>query len=72
MKKNKFTVEGIHCESCVSKIKKGLAELEGIQSTIVDKDNGEVVTESSDETSPMAIKARIEDVGFSVTGFSKL
>lgn len=72
MKKNKFSVEGIHCGSCVSKIEKGLAELEGIQSTVVDKDSGEVVTESTDETSPMSIKARIEDIGFSVTGFSKI
>jgi len=72
MKKNKFTVEGIHCGSCISKIEKGLAELEGIQSCSVNKDAGEVVTESLDKLSPMAIKSRIEDIGFSVTGFSKL
>ncbi len=72
MKKNKFNVEGIHCGSCVSKIEKGLAALEGINSTSVNKDNGEVVTEADDSVSPMAIKSTIEELGFSVTGFSKL
>lgn len=72
MKKNKFCVNGIHCGSCISKIEKGLAELEGIHSSEVDKEAGAVVTESSDELSAMAIKTRLEDLGFSVTGFSKL
>lgn len=72
MKKNKFMVEGIHCGSCVSKIEKALAQLEGIKSTTVDKENGFVVTGFEDSVSPMVIKSTIEELGFSVTGFTKL
>ncbi len=72
MKKNKFSVEGIHCGSCVSKIEKGLATLDGLESAIVDKEAGTVVTEAEDTLSPMAIKSCIEDLGFNVSGFSKI
>ncbi len=72
MKKNKFNVEGIHCGSCVSKIEKGLALIDGIETSTIDKDSGEVITEAQDSVSPMAIKSAIEELGFTVTGFSKV
>lgn len=72
MKKNKFTVEGIHCGSCVSKIEKGLGNIEGLLSVSVSRDEGEVVTECEDTVTPMTVKAEIEELGFSVISFSKL
>ncbi|MAF77420.1 MAG: heavy metal transporter [Halobacteriovoraceae bacterium] len=72
MKKNKFNVEGIHCGSCVNKIETAFQTLEGLESSSINKDSGEVVTESQDSLSPMSIKKCIEELGFKVNGFSKI
>jgi len=71
MKKISFTVEGIHCGSCVSKIEKSLIEVESLESVAVIKDEQRVLITGTQDLSPMKVKSEIEELGFTVTKMIK-
>ena len=60
-------VNGIHCNGCVTKIKKSIEELNAHQQTEINVSTGEVrVQFNSGEMSVSEIKEKIGAVGFSV------
>lgn len=66
-----FTVEGMHCGSCVSLIEETLAERDGVKVALVDLDSARAVVEY--DPSALAadeIRTAIEDAGYSATPVS--
>lgn len=66
-KKIKFQVEGMSCNSCVSKIENGL-EIDSVDISLEEKTVSVVF--DSDETTPMNLKKQIEGLGFKVSKMS--
>jgi copper chaperone len=66
-----FTVEGMHCGSCVSLIEETLAERDGVKAAFVDLDSARAVVEydpsalDGDE-----IRVAIDEAGYSATPVS--
>ena len=66
-----FTVEGMHCGSCVSLIEETLAERDGVKAAFVDLDSARGVVEYD----PSAldgdqIRVAIDEAGYSATPVS--
>ncbi|OEG00150.1 hypothetical protein BHF71_05980 [Vulcanibacillus modesticaldus] len=62
-----LTVEGMTCGHCKSSIEKALSELDGVKSAVVDIEAKKVdVSYDSGKVTVDAIKAAIEDAGYSV------
>lgn len=72
MKKVKFTVSGINCESCVAKIKNGLVNIAGVTSIDVDKEAQEIFVSGEDSFSNMQIKTALGEFSFPVSSMKKL
>ncbi len=66
-KKIKFTVTGIKCGGCVSKIENNFQDY----SPVVEKETGEVVMVLAEDTRPIEIKKKLEELGFPVQSFVK-
>ena len=62
------TIEGMTCHNCVRHVKEAIEELEGVTGVEVDlaSKRATVDGEASDE----AIKAAVDEAGYSVTGVS--
>lgn len=66
-----FTVEGMHCGSCVSLIEEALTERDGVKAALVDLDSARAVVEYD----PSAldgddIRVAIDEAGYSATPVS--
>lgn len=71
MKNYLFSVEGMTCGGCASKVEKALKAESSACSVQVDLAQKSVSIEDTDKTA-MEIKATIEKTGFKVTGFKGL
>lgn len=67
LKKEILKISGMHCNSCVNRIKKGLSELEGVEEVNVDLET-ETATFlfNSDINNLDIIQDIIEDLGYQV------
>jgi copper chaperone len=65
--KLKLTVQGMHCTSCVSMVKKSVRKISGVESVSVDLDSGtvEVVCDSA-STRCEAVAHAIQRMGYKV------
>lgn len=62
-----LSVPEIHCEACVSAIRKSLSALDGIEEVAADLAAGQVrVRYDEARTGPAAIRDRVEKAGFDV------
>lgn len=71
MKKFYFDVEGIKCGGCSSKISNGIGEMDQVSNVEVSVENKSVKVEGADQLSGMTLKAKLEELGFSVTNMKK-
>jgi copper chaperone CopZ len=71
MKKVNFSVTGVKCGGCVSKIENGLKDEAGILNIAVSVDNQLVTLELEDSAKPMLFKKQIEELGFPVSKMAK-
>jgi copper ion binding protein len=63
-----FHVDGMHCGGCAASIERAVRALTGVQGVQVDLDAKTVkVTVDTPDTTPEALRAAIEDVGYDVT-----
>jgi len=66
--KETFKVEGMTCSCCVSKVEKGVNELEGISSINIDMDTEEVQVEfDHDAVNMNQIKQKVEEQGYQIS-----
>ena len=61
-------VEGMMCQHCVAHVKKALEALAGVQSAEVSLEQKQAVLTCSDEVADAAIKAAIEEAGYTYLG----
>ena len=61
-------VEGMMCQHCVAHVKKALEALAGVQSVEVSLEQKQAVLTCSDEVADAAIKAAIEEAGYTYLG----
>lgn len=71
MKSVLFSVEGMSCGGCVSKIQNNLSTNDQISKVEVSLQDKTVLVEGDDSLSQMTLKSDIEELGFSVTGMKK-
>ncbi len=71
MKKINFSVSGVKCGGCVSKLESGLKDESGIQNISVSIEDQIVSLELDDGVKPMIFKKQIEELGFPVSKMSK-
>lgn len=63
-----LTVEGMMCQNCKAKVEKALNSLGGVSFCTVDLDAGKAsVSYDGDVVAPDAMKAAVEEKGFTVT-----
>ena len=68
MKTITITVDGMHCGSCETLVRDALEELDGVSEADVSHSAGTVVVVYDENTvSPEALKAAIEEEGYSAT-----
>ncbi|MBX7246906.1 MAG: heavy metal translocating P-type ATPase [Candidatus Sumerlaeaceae bacterium] len=61
----RLLVDGMHCASCVGRVEKGLAGLDGVKSASVNLATGEARVEfDPDQTNSEAIMGRVEAIGY--------
>lgn len=66
-----FTVEGMHCGSCVSLIEETLAERDGVKAALVDLDSARAVVEYDPSALDVEdIRVAIDEAGYSATPVS--
>jgi copper chaperone CopZ len=66
-----FTVEGMHCGSCVSLIEETLAERDGVKAAFVDLDSARAVVEyDRSALDGEDIRVAIDQAGYSATPVS--
>lgn len=59
-------VDGMHCDKCVSRVKKCLESIDNIRIVDVILENKEVVIEYDNNIDLNLIKEKIDDLGFEV------
>lgn len=72
MKKIKFQISGINCQSCVKKIVGHFEEMDDVTKVEVIKDDQVVIFEGTDSFSGMKAKKEFETIGFPVVKMEKL
>jgi len=63
MKTVKLSVEGMHCEGCVSRVEKALSEVEGVRSVEVSLEREEATVEADDVSGAPLVRA-VEEAGY--------
>jgi len=66
-----FQVDGMHCEHCKNRVEEVVNDIPGVAGK-VDLKNGELLVSYAEEVADAAIEARIERVGYHVTGIRNL
>lgn len=71
MRNFNIQVSGMHCQSCVGKIKTAFDNMDQVEKADVDLASGRVDVSGDDSLSMMAVKSTIESLGFGVDKISK-
>lgn len=66
-----FTVEGMHCEHCKTRVEEAVNDIHGVAGQVELK-KGELTVSYAEPVEDETIKARIERVGYRVTGIVEL
>ena len=66
MKEIIIKVEGMVCNGCENRVQNALKNIDGVENVIADHTNGTVTVTSKDEVSEIALKEKINDIGFEV------
>lgn len=61
-----FLVDGMHCDHCKNRVEEVVNDISGIAGK-VDLRKGELVVSYAEDVDDMAVKARIERAGYTVT-----
>ena len=61
-----FTVTGMTCGHCVASVTEEISELDAVESVEVDLPTGAVTVTSSQPLDPAAVRAAVEEAGYSV------
>ena len=64
-----FTVDGMSCGGCVSKVTKELTGIDGVRDVAVDLASGQVAVISDAPVDQSAFRAAVESAGYTVAGF---
>jgi len=59
-------VNGMSCQHCVASVTDALSKVDGVSTVSVDLDSGMASFEAPDSVSMDAVKAAIEQIGFTV------
>lgn len=65
MKTVKLSVDGMHCDGCVSRVKSALDELQGVTEVEVSLDRNEARVTADDSASEDSFVKAVEDAGYS-------
>jgi len=67
MKTVKLSVDGMHCEGCVSRVKSALDEVSGVTDVEVSLDRNEAEVTADDSASEESFVKAVEDAGYSAS-----
>lgn len=67
MKTVKLSVDGMHCEGCVSRVKSALDEVPGVTDVEVSLDRNEAEVTADDSTSEESFVKAVEEAGYSAS-----
>lgn len=63
-----YTVSGMTCGHCVSSVTEEISEIDGVSNVQVDLASGQVTVSSAAPVDPDAVRAAVEEAGYTVTG----
>lgn len=63
-----LTIEGMHCDGCVSSVEKALSAVPGVAKVAVDLDKATAEIKADDSVSRAALNEAVEDAGFDIAG----
>ena len=66
--KKEILVEGMMCQNCVKHVTKALTGVEGVSDVRVSLEEKKAFVEAAPSVSDAALKAAVEDAGYTVTG----
>lgn len=67
MKTVKLTVEGMHCDGCVSRVEAALGQVPGAEDVDVSLDDGAAEIRAADSTAGEAFVDAVEEAGYTAT-----
>lgn len=67
MKTVKLSVEGMHCEGCVSRVKSALGDVSGVEDVAVFLDRNEAEVTADESASEEDFVAAVEKAGYSAS-----
>lgn len=62
-----YTVSGMTCGHCVASVKEEVSEISGVTQVDVDLDSGRLVVVSTDPVDPAAVRAAVDEAGYTIT-----
>ena len=68
MKKLEMTIEGMHCEACVAKIRDALGSIAGVQGSAVQIGSA-TITFDDGQCGPKPLLDAVRSAGFQLAGF---
>ena len=63
---NQYTVTGMTCGHCVTAVREEVSRIPGVQSVEVDLDSGRLSVTSGGDLDPAAVRAAVEEAGYSL------
>jgi copper chaperone CopZ len=61
-----YTVTGMTCAHCVASVTEEISELDSVEAVEIDLGSGSVTVTSSQPLDPAAVRAAVEEAGYSV------
>lgn len=68
MSSTTYTVTGMTCQHCVASVTEEVSEVAGVTGVDVDLDTGRVTVTGSDTVDDAAVRAAIDEAGYTVAG----
>ncbi|HMT49812.1 heavy-metal-associated domain-containing protein [Dietzia sp. UBA5065] len=62
-----FTVSGMTCGHCVASVEEEVSEIPGVTDVEVELESGRLVVVSSDPVDPAAVRAAVDEAGYTLT-----
>lgn len=62
-----YTVTGMTCAHCVASVSEEISELASVEAVDIDLETGSVTVTSGQPLDPAAVRAAVEEAGYSVT-----
>lgn len=67
MKTVKLSVDGMHCDGCVSRVRSALGEVSGVEKVDVSLDRNEAEVTADESTSVDSFLQAVEEAGYSAS-----